>query len=445
MLSEALDRTLLLMRDELSASATDELLLGALTQTTIALVADRENLKSHSAQTAYITTALLMARSGHRVHLVGPNVALADVQPPLGVGMLIDQLEHVGRDLLPGVSFVVGAPAETADLAILLGNTNWNGSAKTVIRIDATAWRARLVHVAQGRAWSGTSWPFGGMAAAALAAAEAFKAAMIRLTPYAKHKDWFAELFAPSAGAFLDLAPVGTPEVSNLGQFDVISGGAISNGLLYALFRAPNVTGRARIIEPDVTEISNLNRGMLFVRSRLGHAKASELSRHSPSALRMRPLLHRFETQTLERIGSLADNVLIGVDDIPSRWAVQRGWPLWLGVGATTHFSAMASFHTHKLPCAGCLHHLDEPDAGRIPTVAFVSFWAGLWLASLFIRHLSGHDPTAADQQVYFSNLRPESFWLSPVKRRSDCPVSCTDSDRPRSRQPILSHTEQPR
>src|SRR6266849_1890238 len=106
-LREALDRTLLLIRDELVDTAPDELLLAALTETSVALVADVANLVSHSAQSSYITAALLMARSGHKVHLVAPDVPLVGPQPPLKRGGIVSSLVDVGRDLLPGISFRV--------------------------------------------------------------------------------------------------------------------------------------------------------------------------------------------------------------------------------------------------------------------------------------------------------------------------------------------------
>ena len=66
-LREALDRTLLLMRDELVTETPDAALVDALTATQIALVADEHTLGSLSAQTAFTTIAMLCARSGHRV------------------------------------------------------------------------------------------------------------------------------------------------------------------------------------------------------------------------------------------------------------------------------------------------------------------------------------------------------------------------------------------
>src|SRR2546427_44705 len=92
----------------------------------------------------------------------------------------------------------------------------------------------------------------------------------------------------------------------------------------------------------------------------------------------------RYEMSLHDELGPFAPAVLVGVDDIPSRWEVQAARPLWLGVGATTHYSAMASYHVPGLGCARCLHPKDEPGGGLIPTVSFVSHWAGLWLASLF-------------------------------------------------------------
>jgi hypothetical protein len=117
-------------------------------------------------------------------------------------------------------------------------------------------------------------------------------------------------------------------------------------------------------------------------------------------------------------------SVLVGVDDIPARWLVQRASPAWLGIGATTHWSAMASFHEAGLGCAECLHPLDDPSTAAIPTVAFVSFWAGLLLATYFLRQVSGRPAEAAEQQIYMTPFRAENAIVSVVPKRPGCP-SC--------------------
>src|SRR5712692_10252666 len=153
-LREALDRTLLLMRDELVDTASDELLLTALTETSIALVADAANLESHSAQSSYITAALLMARSGHKIYLVAPDVPLVGSQPPLQPGGLVSSLVAVGRDLLPGIEFSVGLPYEEADLEVKFGDSASKIRAKRSFSVGATPWSAWLRASGLGSRWT---------------------------------------------------------------------------------------------------------------------------------------------------------------------------------------------------------------------------------------------------------------------------------------------------
>jgi hypothetical protein len=98
----------------------------------------------------------------------------------------------------------------------------------------------------------------------------------------------------------------------------------------------------------------------------------------------------------VEEVGAFAPKVLVGVDDIPTRWNVQLQQPHWLGIGATTHWDAMAAYHEQGLACAQCLHPRDDPTTALIPTVAFVSYFAGLLLACYFlVLRLSGVDRVA--------------------------------------------------
>ena len=124
---------------------------------------------------------------------------------------------------------------------------------------------------------------------------------------------------------------------------------------------------------------------------------------------------------------ALRKTVLVGVDDIPSRWQAQRTAPDWIGVGGTDLFTVQVSEHRRGTACAGCLHPVARPDSGPIPTVAFVSFWSGLLLAVRLLR-LANEDAIAArDQQRLFTTLRPESWGYTayPVVPAVACPVGC--------------------
>jgi hypothetical protein len=431
-LCKALDRTLLLMRDEISDSLSDNELLGALTETRVTLIADERNLNTRSAQSAYVTTALLLLRSGHRVILAAPNVELLGGQPPLGAGRLIDQLVSVAPQVLPGMTFAFER-SSGCDVAIILGDAAWSDDAIQKIRLNATSWQARMATIERAEPWSATNWPIGGMGAAVLGATEVFKSAMRRVRFASRDPIVFSQLFEPSANVAIDLAAPGTKEVASLRHIDFISGGAICSCALYVLLRLPNLSGSSRIIEDDIVSLSNLNRGMLFLLSNLELPKAEVLADYGLETFPILPVVSRFEPEPYAKLGHISDAVLVGVDDIKARWHVQKAWPKWLAIGATTHFNSMASFHTEATPCAGCLHPKDDPTELPIPTAAFVSFWAGLWLASFYLRHLAGDD-CIGEQQLYFSPPRPEYVWRGPVQRRTDCPVECGGNSRARLR-----------
>lgn len=192
---------------------------------------------------------------------------------------------------------------------------------------------------------------------------------------------------------------------------------------LRAASRIPGVRGCGRIIEPDTAALSNLNRYVLLLRSRIERPKTEDFEALFSGALRLEGTPKRFDSRLLEEIGPLAPSVLVGVDHIPTRWAAQEAPPEWLGIGATTHWSAMASYHVRGLGCARCLHAEDDPGDADIPTVAFVSFWAGLLLATYFLRHRSGVGVPNREQQIYLTPFRAEKPWRAPIPFRRGCPT----------------------
>jgi len=129
---------------------------------------------------------------------------------------------------------------------------------------------------------------------------------------------------------------------------------------------------------------------------------------------------------------SLSQRVLVGVDDIPSRWGAQRAAPEWVGVSGTSHFSVSSSAHLPGQPCCGCLHPTDDPDgANPIPTVSFVSFWAGLAMAVRLVREALGAAYPSNRQHLWLTPLRLDqpraAMWL-PVPANRHCPVRCEAS-----------------
>lgn len=425
-LRDALDRTLLLMRDHVRPETPDDVLLDALSNTEILIVSDEANIASNSAQTAAITAAMLTARSGAAVYLDVPNTILRCPQPPLRLAELNQALLEVGTDLLPERAAIKAGPVRgDPDLAVVLGDSKWRGRARQVVRLNAEPWAALIADGDAGLRWRAHDWPFGGLGAGAFAAGEAFKAAMRKLRRHST-SPVFDETFAPSRRGNFRFAPQGARCPTGFGFLDLVSAGAISQALMFALARIPDVSGDLRAFDSERSDVSNLNRYSLLRLSDVGSVKVYQLARMGVKDISVTPLAHRFDPENESGCALYAPRVLAGVDHIPTRWAIQRQARNWLCVGATSHYSAMASFHTTELPCAGCLHPRDDAEQGLIPTVAFVSFWAGLEMAAFLMRHVGAERLSSDEQQIYFTPLRPE--WISPVWPRTDCAIHCAPS-----------------
>jgi hypothetical protein len=108
---------------------------------------------------------------------------------------------------------------------------------------------------------------------------------------------------------------------------------------------------------------------------------------------------------------------------------VQREWPAWLCVGATSHLEVRLSAHVDPGPCAGCAHPEDEPLDGDIPTISFVSYWAGLLQARELLAAISGKSPSAP---IYwcspFGLANEYGFTPWQLAPRRSCPVPCPAS-----------------
>jgi len=250
---DALDRTLLLMRDHLRGEAKDTALLDALGTTEVVFVADRKNLRSSEGQTALVAAAIMCARSGARCYLEIPNVPRRGAQPPLRGNELVHGLFDLGADLLPGAVFHDGVPAHALDAAVVIGDSPWRGRAAHTWRLSGNAWTGSVGP--DGERWGSVASPFGALAAAGLAAGEIFKISMRRLRWWATTLSVFDELFPPTPAAQLHLAPPGTPApAARVDRLDIVGGGAITHATLFALARVPTLNATARVIEPGVAD-----------------------------------------------------------------------------------------------------------------------------------------------------------------------------------------------
>lgn len=426
--ADQLVRTTALFQTEFEI-ADASLVLSALTKLKVALVAGDEVMKTKAGQVALLTSALLLARSGHQVFINVFDATLVGYQPPFDGATIYEAVANLRGQLITGSDISIGFPVQP-DVAFDIGGRSSIPpfTARKTISVGWSAWSGEIAEWPWKPLSTEDDWPLGAMAATVLVAAEAVKFAARSLAPVAGHPGYVRDLFAPSSNARIELAPELTPKVCTLGRFDVISAGAVSNGALYALLRLPNVTGEARTFDKDRSEPSNRNRNMLLVAA-LEHLKKVELLAHFGRGLLIKPMRRHFGKRDLR---TLAENVIVGVDDVPTRWLLAGARANWMGVGATTDFGSMASVHYPYSACAACQHPHNEAVPGPTPTIAFVSFLSGLMVATDFLVELSRATAKLTSHQRIIYPLRCDGsngVYAAGVSPRADCPAGCPASE----------------
>jgi molybdopterin/thiamine biosynthesis adenylyltransferase len=431
-LRRALARTVLLIKRDIFPGLDDEQIADGLAAMTVRIVADARNLATPSAQTLVVASAICVAQSGAGVVLDLPDVALVAPQPPLaatGAGLVGALEAHLAE--LP--SSAVTRPRATADVVVLVGDTPGPGGAVLhaghVVRVTGDSWSTRLLAAPEPVSpWEGDQ-PFGAMLAACVIGAEAFRAAMRKLA--------VVHDVTPLTGVRLDraervelaVAPIGSRPVLG-GRVDFVSAGAITNSAVFTLSRVPTLATAARIFDDDNVQISNLNRYPMLTTRELDAVKVEALAGQVPASWSVKAVPVRLGPSTIDGVAPLSRNTLIGVDDIPSRWLVQRHAPGWVCVAATSHFEVVVSEHEPGGPCAGCMHPHDDPDDELIPTVAFVSMLAGTLQAHRLVARLAG-DAARPPMVAWALGLDREHGLLTLGQSpRADCPVRC-DASKP--------------
>lgn len=352
---DALDRMIRLTRDWVSDEVSDRTIADAFQNCVVRCVADEQNLAHPAGLDCVVTFVSLVARMGVQVELQMPDVPQIERQPPLDGGTLTDALVGLGRDLVPGstIARVVGSP----DLVFLFGDTPGRRSRVPTWRLTGNEWCGRIGPDERGgqTRWSGT-WPVGPLVSAALGAAEVFK---FVLTGLPLKDSYYLRHLAPGLHGEWDFGGDRNMCASDLGSLEIVSGGAIVQAALFTLFRVPDVRLRGTTLDDDVVGPSNLNRNILNRRRDVGRAKVAVLSDLTARQVVIDGVVARFDEHYAGR--SSASRIIVGVDDIPARWTVQRTTPDWLGVSGTSHFEVSSSSHCPTEACAGCLHPKDDP------------------------------------------------------------------------------------
>lgn len=158
-------------------------------------------------------------------------------------------------------------------------------------------------------------------------------------------------------------------------SFALIGAGGLGGPVAYALAAA----GARRLIlcDPDVVDLSNLQRQVQFTTADVGRPKtealADELSRRGVAAERVTALPVRFDRDSAARVLDGADVVVECSDDPVTKFAVNdaavaRGLPFAIGAVERYGGQVLAAW-PGRTACYRCLFE-DPPSAGEAPSCA---------------------------------------------------------------------------
>lgn len=422
---EALSRTTRLINQQYFDGAADEGAIAAgLAASTVRLIGDAENLSSRSGQAAFVTAFQLIARMGVGIELHAPEVELVTEVAPLRGRTLRVALLDLGSDLVPGT--VLREQAGEAQATFVFGDTQY--LQEGAIFVTATDLGCLLTRNAAERARLCGDFPLGGLAAAAAAAAIALTAALPQIEQATDIER--ADRRHPSPGPPVrielpELFPTIQADAAALGRVDAVSAGAVTNAFVAVLAWLLHGSVNLRTIDDDGIEIHNVNRCLQFRASNTGESKVNVLSESSRGSLTIHGVEERFTLDSLDGIAPLAERVVAGVDNSKARWLVQEQWPPHLYVGATSNHEAVLTTHHPGEPCAGCAHPDPLPEGEMVPTISFVSFWAGLLQVCALLSELERPLPARRVTVYPFALGQPTWNSAADLPAGGRCAIHC--------------------
>jgi hypothetical protein len=427
-----LSRTTRLINQEFfNWSADEDAIATGLAATTIRLIADDANMSSRSGQAALVTSWQLIARTGMKIDLCAPEVDLLLDVPPLRRPTLKAALLDLGSDLIAGLD--AAAQPEHADATFCFGDSACDE--REPIWIAATELGCLLTHENAHAARLQCDFPIGALAAGAAAAAIALDAALPNIEHATNLQRSTRARPKPGPPVQIDLRRL-FPELDtgalHVGDIDMVSAGAVNNAFLATLLWLPHTASDLRILDDDVVGLDNLNRCLQFRASDAEQhlPKVQVLAQASTANLHVTGIPERYGPESSVQILPFAERVVVGVDDIEARWRVQEAQPAYLYVGATNNKEALVTTHHPSEPCAACAHPdpLELADGDFVPTISFISFWAGLLQVCALLTEQAGPRP-ARRITVYPYGLGQDNWGhAKALYSGARCPIGCSAS-----------------
>lgn len=259
---------------------------------------------------------------------------------------------------------------EQATACIAVGETPARTDAP-VTYIGSSGWVALLSPVAPVSSANSNN-PFGAGAAACFGAANVFRRVFADHLPRGLPDEPFALSLLDYTRNLASSVQRDIPP-TNLGETHLVGLGAVGNGTVWALSRAPSSIGTLHLIDEEDVDLGNLQRYVLTTQEHQGQSKViiaatklqgTQLVVH-PHQLRWGDYLRKRGDWRLERVA-------VGLDSATDRIAVQAALPKWVANAWTQAGDLGVSRHSFIGPdaCLACLYLPEQETQGEERLIA---------------------------------------------------------------------------
>jgi molybdopterin/thiamine biosynthesis adenylyltransferase len=401
----------------------------------IAVAIDDELLHSYRGQCMLVACINLLARCSINIDVFLPRENVNSIHTlPLIEGDLASGLAKLCIRINPNCMFRLNPSSQGYDAALIIGE-EVPIKAEQRIFIDALGWLSYM-STKKGKCFSGDAQnPIGPLVASCFGSAEIVKALFNKIV---KSKFKPIETLTFSALNYkINHAPWNNPSLPNKVSLDacLIGAGAIGMAVAYTLASLPAVSGKLVVIDPEIVEISNLNRYSLATITDVGLPKVDVVKRNLKN-LEVKAFKGAYE-QYPQR--GKHDVVVVAVDNVKTRREVQLDFPRIILNGGMYANSFRISRHDDFLnkACLGCLYpSYSEVSSGQpYPAVSFTSMFAGALLVGEVLKEqvvkLREYRLNNAFivNDVFATPKIGETYLMVMLEKSDDCSCRCRSQE----------------
>ena len=365
---------------QILSGLTTEVLTERLDHEAVGLAIDEDGAESKEGRITAELALGLLARFYPRIRLIPLDRSPA-------TQAVVQELTSRALAINPVIDL---SDSEQLSRVLVVGSSHLPWNASTIVYLGSAGWEFRLSPdrpVGSER----TGNPFGAGAAACMGVANVFRAVMAEHLPGSR-LDGEVSASVIGWGSPADGVPIPDLDATTIHLSETLLGGvgAIGNAVVWALARTPRIAGGIRLIDPELVDLSNLQRYVLTTQESVGKSKveiAAAVLRRAHPQLEVTTHPVRWGAYLDGRGNWRIPRVATAFDSPADRVAAQAALPHHV-LNAWTQLGDLGVSRHVAFGSAPCLSCLYVPKLGGKSLAERVSADLGFAGAPPEIRHL---------------------------------------------------------